>query len=170
MTDTYLDLVNSGFTKTVAKKLGLPRPSPLRRYTPGEPLVSGPLLVLNDAASEADAGALASQLLEWDVDVHRHGGADERFAAVVVVLTEVRAPAELGEPMLRVAGVLRRLAPGGRVVTVSRSPEGDVTPAVAAARQGIDGMLRSLAKELRGGSTGNGIVLTGEAGVGEPSV
>jgi 3-oxoacyl-[acyl-carrier protein] reductase len=31
-------------------------------------------------------------------------------------------------------------------------------------------MLRSLAKELRGGSTGNGIVLTGEAGVGEPSV
>src|SRR5690554_7351010 len=31
--------------------------------------------------------------------------------------------------------------------------------AVAAARQGVEGVLRSLAKELRGGATGNGIVI-----------
>ena len=170
MTDTYLDLVNSGITRTAAKKLGLPRPAILRRYRPGEPLVNGPVLVLHDAASEADANALATQLLGWDLDVHRHGTTQDRFAAVVVVLTEVTAPGELGEPMLRVAGVLRGLHPGGRVVTVSRSlADGTPSPAVAAARQGIDGMLRSLAKELRGGSTGNGIVLTDGAAVSSPS-
>ena len=170
MTDTYLDLVNSGLTRTAAKKLGLPRPAVLRRHRPGDPLVPGPVLVLHDAASEADANALATQLLGWDLDVHRHGTTQDGFAAVVVVLTEVATPSELGEPMLRVAGVLRGLLPGGRVVTVSRSPsDGKPAPATAAARQGIDGMLRSLAKELRGGSTGNGIVLTEGATVSSPS-
>ena len=170
MTDTYLDLVSSGLPKTVAKKLGLPRPTALRRYTPGEPLVDGPVLVLNDPASEAEASELAGLLLDWDVDVHRHGDAGERFAAVVVVLTGIAAPGDLGEPMLRLAPVLRGLMPGGRVVTVSRSPRDVQAPAVAAARQGVDGMLRSLAKELRGGSTANGLVLADDAQVTDPSV
>ncbi|WP_149204566.1 3-oxoacyl-ACP reductase [Actinotalea subterranea] len=167
MTDTYLNLVNSGFTKKLAKQLGLPRPAVLRRHSPGAPLVPGPVLVLADAASGKDADALAATLLDWDLDVRRHGG-DDRYGAVVVVLTEVGAPAELGAPMLELGGVLRSLAPGGRVVTVSRAPS-DAAPAVAAARQGVDGMLRSLAKELRAGATGNGIVLDDGVGVDAPS-
>ena len=167
MTDTYLNLVNSGFTKKLAKQLGLPRPAVLRRHRPGAPLVPGPVLVLADAASGKDADALAATLLDWDLDVRRHGG-DDRYGAVVVVLTEVGAPAELGAPMLELGGVLCSLAPGGRVVTVSRAPS-DAAPAVAAARQGVDGMLRSLAKELRAGATGNGIVLDDGVGVDAPS-
>src|SRR5207253_2356325 len=42
-------------------------------------------------------------------------------------------------------------------------------PAVAAARQGVDGLLRSLAKELRAGATGNGILLAEGAGTTSPS-
>ena len=174
MTDTYLNLVNSGFTKTLAKRLGLPRPAVLRRHRPGAPLVPGTVLVLHDATSAVDADAVAAQLVDWDLDVRRHGGPDDQFGAVVLVLTEVGAPADLGEPMLRVGAVLRGLAPGGRVVTVSRAPQGTagvpVAPAVAAVRQGIDGMLRSLAKELRAGATGNGIVLADGVPVGAPSV
>ncbi|WP_024286019.1 3-oxoacyl-ACP reductase [Cellulomonas sp. KRMCY2] len=178
MTDTYLNLVNSGFTKTLAKRLGLPRPAVLRRHVPGAPLVPGAVLVLSDPASAADADAVAAQLVDWDLDVRRHGGPDDRFGAVVLVLTEVGAPADLGEPMLRMGAVLRGLVPGGRVVTVSRSPQphaqqgadgAAVPPLVAAARQGVDGMLRSLAKELRAGATGNGIVLAADVGVGAPS-
>ena len=173
MTDTYLNLVNSGFTRTLATRLGLPRPAVLRRHRPGSPLVPGPVLVLNDAASEADADAIATQLLDWDLDVRRHSGPDDRLGAVVLVLTGVSAPGDLGEPVLRVGAVLRGLVPGGRVVTVSRSPQGadgaPVAPAVGAVRQGIDGMLRSLAKELRAGATGNGIVLTDGVPVGSPS-
>ncbi len=171
MTDTYLDLVNRGFTKTLAQRLGLPRPAVLRRYRAGEPLLKGPVLVVHDDASSAAADALAETLLGWDLDVRRHGAKDDRFSAIVVVLTELAAPAELREPMLAVGGVLRGLAPGGRVVTVSRAAtEAGLAPAVAAARQGVDGMLRSLAKELRRGATGNGIVLGDGVGPDAPSV
>ena len=171
MTDTYLDLVNSGFTKTLAKRLGLPRPAVLRRYRAGDPLLPGPVLVVHDDASSATADALAETLLGWDLDVRRHSSKDDRFGAVVLVLTELGAPAQLREPMLAVGGVLRGLAPGGRVVTVSRTAaEAGLTPSVAAGRQAVDGMLRSLAKELRGGATGNGIVLGEDVGLDAPSV
>lgn len=170
MSDRYLDLVNSGVTKKVAKQLGLPRPSVLRRYVPGAPLVPGPVLVVHDGAAEKDADTLAEALLGWDLDVHRHAAEGDRFGAVVVVLTGLGAPADLGEPMLRVGPVLRGLLPGGRVVTVSRDPGAASTTAQAAARQGVDGMLRSLAKELRGGATGNGLVLADDVTVGDPSV
>jgi len=180
VSDRYLDLVNTGFTKSLAKRLGLPRPAVLRRHHAGDPLVPGPVLVVHDAASRADADALAASLLAWDLDVRRHGGPGERFGAVVAVLTGVAAPADLGTPLLEVGAALRGLAPGGRVVTVSRSagcgagggaPDG-VVPAVAtvaAARRGVEGALRSLAKELRGGATGNGVVLADGVGVGAPS-
>lgn len=162
MTDTYLELVNSGFTAQLAKRLGLPRPARLRRHRDGDPLVPGPVLVLADSAAggpaKADADALAETLLAWDLDVRRQPG-DERFGAVVILLTGVATPADLSAPALALGGVLRRLAPGGRVVTVARPASAADVPAVAAARQGVDGLLRSVAKELRGGATANGLLL-----------
>lgn len=167
MTDTYLELVNGGLTGTLAKKLGLPRPSPLRRYRAGDPLLAGPVLVLGKGA---DADAVAAQLAgPWDLDVHRHAH-EARYAALVLVLTEVTHPDDLAAPVLEAAGTLRGLARGARVVTLSRPATDEDAPAVAAARQGVDGLLRSLAKELRGGATGNGLVLAEGVGVDAPSV
>jgi 3-oxoacyl-[acyl-carrier protein] reductase len=170
MTDRYAQAVNSGFTKTLAKKLGLPRPAILRRYRDGDPLTVGPVLVLADAASKADADAVARTLLGWDLDVRRDHHDDVRWGAVVVVLTEAAEPTAVTEPVLAVGSVLRSLAGNGRVVTVSRAPAADDSPAVAATRQGVDAVVRSLGKELRGGSTSNGIVLTDDVEVGHPSV
>jgi 3-oxoacyl-[acyl-carrier protein] reductase len=168
MTDTYLNLVNSGVTKKVAKQLGLPQPAPLRRYEPGQPLVSGAVLVLGRGAeSDALSGLLAG---DWDLDVHRHATPGTRYAAVVLALTELTHPDQLAEPVLAAGAVLKSLPRGARVVTVSRVSAADDAPAVAAARQGVDGLLRSLAKELRGGSTGNGVVLADGVPVTAPSV
>ncbi len=190
MTDTYLHLVNSGFTKKLAKQLGLPRPTPLRRHRAGEPLVAGPVLVIGlggqDGAStpQPDADALAQLLAGpvgtdgvrgtldtagWDLDVHRHVATTETVQAVVLVLSDVEHPDDLAAPVAALAPVLRRLTPGGRVVTISRAATADDAPAVAAARQGVDGLLRSLAKELRGGATANGIVLAEGVDVLAPS-
>jgi len=190
MADTYLDLVNSGLTGTWAKKLGLPRPAVLRRHTPGDPLLDGPVLVLGRGG---DADALARLLVGpaggapgplpadgadvppavldgWQLDVHRHPAPDARYTAVLLVLTAVTHPDELAEPVLTAGSVLKALRAHGRVVTVSRPALDTDAPAVAAARQGVDGLLRSLAKELRGGATGNGIVVADGVPVTAPSV
>lgn len=187
MTDTYLELVNSGLTKKLAAQLGLPRPARLRRHRPGDPLLDGPALVLGQGSDvDAVATLLASPaggpahphlddaapavLDGWDLDVHRHPAPDVRYAAVVLVLTDLAHPGDLAGPVLAAASTLKRLRPGARVVTVHRPATADDAPAVAAARQGVDGLLRSLAKELRGGATGNGVVVAEGVPVTAPSV
>ncbi|WP_413451914.1 3-oxoacyl-ACP reductase [Georgenia phoenicis] len=176
MSDRYLELVSGGTGKTVAKKLGLPQPARLRRTDPAsvdQPLVPGPVLVLDDGASVRAADELAETLLGWDLDVRRDPqelGKGRRWGGVVLVLTEASSPADLAGPALALGGVLRRLAPGARIVTVSRRADDATDPAVVAVRQGVDGFLRSLAKELRAGATANGVVLGGEVPVGAPSV
>lgn len=155
MTDTYTRLVSKGLGRNVAKKLGLPQPAALRRYEPGQPLINGPVLL---EGSSPGADELAAELLRWDVDVRRHAVPKERLGGIVLVLDDVELPDDLEKPVLTAASSLRDLAPNGRVVTVSRTSDGS-PPEVAAARQGVDGLLRSLAKELRAGATGNGILL-----------
>jgi 3-oxoacyl-[acyl-carrier protein] reductase len=105
----------------------------------------------------------------WDLEVHRDAAPDERYAAVIVVLTAATHPDQLAAPVLEAASTLRALRPGARVVTVSRPALDTDAPAVAAARQGVDGLLRSLAKELRAGATGNGVVVAAGVPVTAPS-
>ena len=177
MADSYLDLVNSGAGAAIATRLGLPRPALLLRHHPGDPLVDGPVLVLG---SGPDADAVARLLSGprggskgvpdgWDLDVHRHAAPDEHYAAIVLVLTGISHPRELAGPVLEAGSALRALRRNGRVVTVSRPALATDAPAVAAARQGVDGMLRSLAKELRGGATGNGVAVAAGVPVTAPA-
>jgi 3-oxoacyl-[acyl-carrier protein] reductase len=74
-------------------------------------------------------------------------------------------PTQASQRVLATAGMLRDLLPSGRVITVSRAATDDDAPAVAAARAGVDGFVRSLGKELRAGATANGVVLTDGADV-----
>lgn len=166
MADKYLELVNHGPSKKLAKALGLPRPAILRRYAAGEPLIPGPLLLLGDSAQ---ASAVSELLLGWGLDVRRHALAGEKLGAIVLMLDDAAKPSDLSEPLLAAGAALRQLLPGGRVVSFSR-PSGEAdTPASAAVRQGIDGAVRSLGRELRGGATANGIVLHGGLGIEAPS-
>ncbi|GAA1718821.1 3-oxoacyl-ACP reductase [Isoptericola hypogeus] len=160
MTDSYTKAVNSGFTKSLAKKLGLPRPAILRRYRAGDPLTVGPVLVLSDDASRGDADSLAKELLGWSLDVRREPTDDARWGAVLLVLTESARPTDVSGAVLAAGSVLRRLAPNGRVLVVSRAATDGDAPELAATRSGVDAFLRSLAKELRYGATANGLVLT----------
>ncbi|MGM0385845.1 MAG: 3-oxoacyl-ACP reductase [Actinomycetota bacterium] len=171
MSDSYIDLVNSPFGATLAKKLGLPKPVKLRRHDADAPLTTGPVLVMSDDASRPDADAVATALLPWGLDVRRdtHLPEEQRWGAVVVVLTGLAHPGDLATPVLTLGGTLRRLTRSGRVVTISRAVTPELDPAEAAARQGVDGFLRSLAKELRAGATGNGIVLGDGVDVTVPS-
>ncbi|MFC8409295.1 3-oxoacyl-ACP reductase [Arthrobacter sp. NPDC057259] len=165
MTDKYTQFVSRGLGRDIAKKLGLPQPVELRRYRPGQPLIEGPILV---QGAGAGADELAAALLAWDLDVRRHAVPREKLGAIILVLDVAARPEDLERPVLTAAASLRDLASGGRVVTISRSAAEATDPAAAAARQGVDGLLRSLAKELRAGATGNGIVLADGARTTSP--
>ncbi|MCL1871129.1 MAG: 3-oxoacyl-ACP reductase [Promicromonosporaceae bacterium] len=199
MTDAYTRAVNTGLTKALATRLGLPRPALLRRFEAGAPLTVGPVLLLADAASAASADALEGVLAGWGVEVARSGGGAPaggvedsgsgrgldastpaegldpaqttpvRWGAILLVLTESGRPSDVSDAVLAAGPALKRLAPHGRVVTVSRAHAPGDAPALAAVRQGVDGFLRSVAKELRAGATGNGIVLADGAAVDNPS-
>jgi 3-oxoacyl-[acyl-carrier protein] reductase len=167
MTDKYTQLVTKGLGRDMARKLGLPQPVVLRRQKPGLPLITGPVLVQGTGKG---ADELASTLLTWDLDVRRHAVPKEKLGAIILVLDELARPEDLARPVLTAAASLRDLAPNSRVITVSRAADpATADPAVAAARQGVDGLLRSLAKELRAGATANGILLAGSAGTTSPS-
>lgn len=164
--DKYTEFVSRGFGKDLAKRLGLPQPAVLRRYTPNTPLVPGPILVLGQGAG---ADAVAQLLLDWHQDVRRHATPKEKLGAIVVVLDELDHPDQLSAPMLAVGAALRDLDKNARVVAISRVATVSDKPAVAAARNGVDGIIRSLAKELRAGATANGVLLANDIAADAPS-
>ena len=168
MSDKYLELVNSGFTKKLAQQLGLPRPARLRRTNPSSvdhPLVPGPVVVLGEGA---DADAVAATALDWDLDVRRTIR-EGRIGALVLVLTQIDTPDQAAPVVTEAASLLRSLGPSGRVIVVTRAATDADSPAQAAARAGVEGLWRSLAKELRYGATGNAVVLREQAEVTSPA-
>jgi 3-oxoacyl-[acyl-carrier protein] reductase len=180
MTDKYTALVSRGWGRDVAKRLGLPQPVSLRRHVPGDALLPGSALLIGHGGS---AEALAAVLEGWGVTVRRDGDAfaeappseDDgaprpKLGAIILVMDEVERPEDLSAPILAAGKALRSLAACGRIVTVSRRASTADAPALAAARQGIDGFLRSLAKELRAGATGNGILLAEDVSADAPGV
>ncbi len=151
MSDRYLHVVNSGLGKTVASRLGLPRPAVLRRYEPGAPLLPGPLLLGATPGSKLDlSGALSAA----GADVQTADADETRWGALVLDATGVASVADLAAIRDFLAAPLRRLLPSGRVVVLGRAADGG-DPIVDTTRQALDGIVRSLAKELRGGATAN---------------
>ncbi len=167
MSDRYLELVNSSYGRSVAGRIGLPRPSVLRRFEPGAPLLPGPA-VLGRLARDGGLPGLAALLTSAGVEVAAAGADGQRPAALIFDATPLSSVGQLGEVREFLASGLTSLRGGGRVVIIARTPDG-APPAVAAARAGIGGVVRSLAKELRGGATANGILLSDDQ-AGTPQV
>lgn len=158
MKDTYLELVNNTPLKKVAKSLGLPQPVELRRYAPGRDLVEAPVLVLGTSDT---ANAVAETLLGWNLEVRRNPVVGEKLGGIVGVYDDVADPSHLGSVTLGIGEALRALTAGARVITVSKARDAAAGAAQNAASAGVQGILRSLAHELRRGATANGIILDG---------
>ena len=159
MSDRYRDFANSGFGTTITKRLGLPRPAVLRRYEPGQPLLPGPVIVgsagegaLRDTVSAVlkDAGVTVLSPVAAD------GGSDgEKLGAVVLDATGLGSPADLAAAHDFLKPAIKRLRPSGRVLVLGAPPAEATSVAQAAARQALDGLVRSIGKELLAGSTAN---------------
>jgi 3-oxoacyl-[acyl-carrier protein] reductase len=160
MTGTYAGVVNSPIGRKLATQLGLPRPAKLRRYAVGAPLIDGSVLV--GGHGPAPVAARVRDLLKGEgVDTVDRIVEGDRVAAVVIDLTEVEAPADLELLRAFVAPALKGLRPSGRIIVVGREPSTANGFAQAATRRALEGITRSIGKELRAGGTAN-LVLVGD--------
>lgn len=165
-TDTLRNWSNTG----LARRLGAPRIPVLRRYAPGQPLLeSGPALV-TAVGDGRFAKPIAALVAEEGATVVTETG-DDKLAAVVLDLTEIATLAELAEAQRILTPAVRALAPSGRLLVLgpvsgitgyshyshSRGAEG------AAVAQALDGLVRSIGKELRAGATANLLVVDPDA-------
>ncbi|MDT4917033.1 MAG: 3-oxoacyl-[acyl-carrier protein] reductase [Pseudonocardiales bacterium] len=160
MSDRYLNLVNSPFGSAVATRVGLPQPAKLRRYSAGDPLLPGPAVL--GATGGKPAAALRKALTGAGVEVLDTLPEDAKVAAAVLDARSVVTPADLGALREFLAPAVKALQSNGRVLVLGRLPDGK-SITTDATRQALDGIVRSLAKELRRGATANLLWVEDEA-------
>ncbi len=150
MSDSYLSFVNSPWGRRLAQAVGLPQPLPLQRHRSGQQALANPVII-------AGAGRLTGEV-------------QRIFSATDTV---VATPATLQAPStVKVQGAVfdatdvsdvqqldalyeffhanaKRLGQHARVVVLGTAPEHcrDVPQAIA--QRALEGLVRSLAKELR---------------------
>jgi 3-oxoacyl-[acyl-carrier protein] reductase len=166
MSDLFEMFLTSPLGKAVAPKVGLPQPSKLRR---GRVLASGPVALAS--LPGADLVAESLRLIEVqpidavrddpDARVPDDEGRPkppryaERPGALLVDATTLTRIEELENLRAWLRPAVRALQASGRIVLVAPDPESADSVEKRAAFQAVDGLNRSLGKELREGVTTN---------------
>ncbi|WP_375490620.1 3-oxoacyl-ACP reductase [uncultured Jatrophihabitans sp.] len=159
MADRYLNLVNSPVGAALADRVGLPKPAKLRRYAPGDPVLPGVALVGSTGKAPT---AVKRALTGAGVEVADTLVDGDKVSALVLDARGVATPGDLAAVREFLAPGVKALAASGRVIVLAAPADGaDIT--VDTTRQALDGIVRSLAKELRRGATANLLWVTDEA-------
>ncbi len=172
MSDRYAQLVNSPIGKQIAGTVGLPIPTPLERYSPGDPMIDGSVL-LGGGEGGRLAAVVARTLADADVEVATElredlrtavadAGLDaavfstssqDRFKGLVFDATAITRSEQLGALRDFFSPAIRRLQANGRMLVLGTPPADADSPREATAQRALEGFVRSLAKEARAGAT-----------------
>ncbi|MGW3549333.1 3-oxoacyl-ACP reductase [Streptomyces griseoincarnatus] len=153
MADRYLSFTGTAPGRFLTRRLGLPRPAPLRRWSAERPALDGELLHLTAGTSRLD---LAPVLARTGLPTDEAAG---QPAAVLLDATGVRTVEDLDEVHAALHPVVRSVAESGRIVVLG-APLDTADHHQAAAQQALEGFTRSLGKETGGGRTVNLVRLT----------
>jgi 3-oxoacyl-[acyl-carrier protein] reductase len=186
--DRVRDLSNGA----LGRRLGLPRIPVLRRYSPGQPLLDGPALVSGTGRFAKPISALVTEegaevvdevgeekLAAVVVDLTDAVSLDDLAAARAVLAPAVRKLAPSGRLLLLGPSPAEAVSRVGSASSASVSRVGSASSAsvsrvgsassasagveAAAVAQALDGLVRTIAKELRDGATANLLVVDAEA-------
>ncbi|MFD6285071.1 3-oxoacyl-ACP reductase [Streptomyces sp. NPDC060205] len=162
MADRYLSLTGTAPGRFLTRRLGLPQPARLRRWSAENPSLQGRLLHLAAGKSDLDLAPVLA-LAGLDLDLVPAGSAldlgTENPVAVVFDATGVRDVDTLSEVHAALHPVVRSVAESGRIVVLG-SPPDPTDHHQAAVQQGLEGFVRSLGKEIGRGRTVNLVRLT----------
>ncbi|ADU48400.1 3-oxoacyl-ACP reductase [Intrasporangium calvum] len=155
------DLFTTIVTSPLARKVGVPQPTMLRRHTLGDPLVEGPVLVAGGGHFEK---SLVARLEQTGLNVGTSlEELDGRLGALVLDLSAALDPAELTALHALGAPAVKQLATNSRVVVIGTDPATLTDVAQIAAQRALEGFTRSLGKELRLGATANHVLASAPA-------
>jgi 3-oxoacyl-[acyl-carrier protein] reductase len=173
--DRYSQLVNSRIGGLIAGPVGLPQPVELDRYEPGQPVVSGEVL-LGAAPGSRLAGPIARVLASvgaavrtelrddvrdaagdagldagvWNPDASTD---DALFKALVFDASGIADAGALVALRDFFQPTIRRVERSGRVILLGTPPELCKDPRAATAQRALEGFVRSVGKEVRRGAT-----------------
>lgn len=175
MKDGYLDFANSAMGAKLVNALGLPKPLPLDRYRPGQPVVQGSVLIggsndsqlldsLANVMASIGAQTLAhDRLPQWIATANKaglttgrwgsNGQPGEKVKALVFDATGLSDSTQSDAMYWFFHDAARSLLPCGRVVIIGRPPQECTNPRKATVQRSLEGLMRSLGKELKKGST-----------------
>lgn len=155
MADRYLRFTGTAPGRFLTRRLGLPQPAALARWSPERPALDGGLLHLTAGRSVLGP---APVLARTGIGPAGSG----RAAAVVLDATGVRTVEGLAEVHAALHPAVRSVAASGRVVLLG-APLDPADHHQAAAQQALEGFTRSLGKEIGRGRTVNLVRLTDAA-------
>ncbi|MEV7884198.1 3-oxoacyl-ACP reductase [Streptomyces sp. NPDC002817] len=140
MADRYLSFTGTAPGRFLTRRLGLPQPSALRRWSPEQPALAGGEVLHLTAGKPAPSPA-------------------DSPSAVVLDATGVRDVDGLAYVHAALHPVVRSVAASGRIVVLG-APLDPADHHQAAVQQALEGFTRSLGKEIGRGRTVNLVRLT----------
>ena len=152
MSDKYQGFVSTPIGKLLVKNLGLPSPTKLDRYTAGDPLVDGTVLVGGTGRLSESLPGLLDLLGIASATDSGAAGEGERFKGVVFDATGLKDSAALIALRDFFTPILRSLDECARVVVIGTPPE-LTSGSERVAQRALEGFTRSLGKEIGKGST-----------------
>ena len=177
MKDGYLDFANSAMGAKLVNALGLPKPLQLERYQEGQPVVKGSVLVggfgegamlesLAGIFKRMNAQTLAhGKLPQWVAVANKQGlttgrwGSEgkpgEKVKALVFDATNLDDSTQSDALYWFFHDAARSVLPCGRVIVIGRPPEECKSPRKATVQRSLEGLTRSLGKELKKGIVAN---------------
>ncbi len=149
MSDKYQSFTQSPLGKILVKNLGLPAPTPLERYTAGDPLVDGTVVVggtgrlVESLPGLLDTVGIASTVVTED---------DQLYKGLVFDATGLTNADQLVALQQFFTPLMRSLASCPRVVVIGTPPE-QCSGSERVAQRALEGFTRSLGKEIGRGGT-----------------
>ncbi len=144
MSDLYAQIVNSPPGRLIAPRVGLPRPTQLRRHGAAESAATD--VVLTGAAPGGRLGKAVERLL-GELGSPRPQKSDSPVGALVFDASGIADSTELVELQRFFHPNVGRVERSGRVVVLGTPPAG-LPPRAATAQRALEGFTRSLGKEI----------------------